>query len=383
MTLLDSASALTVAELQQHFDPRPGYLSACMVGIPPRETVSALAADLSAWAEGHRDPGSYGIAVERARTAYARLVGVPVGWVATGSQVSATAGVVAASLPDGAEVLVVEGDFSSMVYPFLVQEQLGRITVRCVPLEQLAAGIRSSTTLVAFSLVQSATGAVADDAAVRAAAERHGAATFCDTTQACGWMPVDASLYDMTVCHTYKWLCAPRGACLTTVRPEYLAQLEPVLAGWYAGGDVWASCYGPSMQLATDARRLDLSPAWPVWVGAASSLELFASADLGAVREHCVGLAEDLRSRLRASGVVVGGSAGSASDGSAIAGSASGGSAMADSAIVTWPDADGTAIAALTAAGIAASARSGRCRVAFHVWNTAADVELVAAALGC
>ncbi|MCS5715919.1 aminotransferase class V-fold PLP-dependent enzyme [Herbiconiux sp. CPCC 205716] len=361
MTLLDAAPALSVAELQQHFDARPGYLSACMVGVPPRETVAALTADLAAWAEGHRAPGAYGLAVEQARAAYAELVGVPVGWVATGSQVSATAGMVAASLPEGSEVLLVEGDFSSMVFPFLVQQQLGRISVRCVPVEGVAESIRSTTTLVSFSLVQSATGAVADADAIVAAAERHGAATFCDTTQACGWMPVDASRFDVTVCHSYKWLCAPRGASLTTVRPSYLGRVQPLLAGWYSGDDVWGSCYGPAMQLAPDARRLDLSPAWPVWIGAAASLELFASADLDAVRSHCVGLAASLRARLRAAGVASVGSD--------------------DSAIVTWPDADGRAIAALTAADVAASARSGRCRVAFHVWNTPADVELVVAAL--
>ncbi|MFB2557094.1 aminotransferase class V-fold PLP-dependent enzyme [Herbiconiux liangxiaofengii] len=362
MTLLGSASGLSVAELQSHFDPRPGYLSACMVGVPPRETVAALAADLAAWGEGHRDPGSYGSAVERAREAFARLVGVPLSWVATGSQVSATAGVVAASLPDGAEVLLVDGDFSSMVFPFLVQQQSGRIRVRCVPLDGLAAAIGPHTDLVAFSLVQSATGALADTDAVLAAAGRHGAATFCDTTQACGWLPVDASLFDVTVCHTYKWLGVPRGACLTTVAPAYAERLTPVLAGWYAGTDVWGSCYGPAMQLAPDARRFDLSPAWPVWVGAAASLELFASADLHAVQEYCVGLADELRTALRAADVAAVGSDGSA--------------------IVTWPDASGAAIAALTSAGLAASARSGRCRVAFHVWNTPGDLALARAALG-
>jgi selenocysteine lyase/cysteine desulfurase len=363
MTLLDPDPALlSVSGLQEHFGTRPGYLSACMVGVPPREAVTALAADLATWAEGHRDPGVYGLAVERAREAFARLVGVPVAWVSTGSQVSATAGVVAASLPDGAEVLVVEGDFSSMVFPFLVQQQLGRITVRCVPLDELAAAVRPSTDLVSFSLVQSATGAMADADAIVAAAERNGAATFCDTTQACGWMPVDASVYDITVCHTYKWLCAPRGATLTTIRPAFAENLQPLLAGWYAGDSVWGSCYGPAMELAADARRFDLSPSWPVWIGAAVSLELFASADLDAVRTHCVGLADSLRARLEARGMTGTGSAGSA--------------------IVTWPDADGAAISALIDAGIAASARSGRCRLAFHVWNTKADVEQVCVALG-
>jgi selenocysteine lyase/cysteine desulfurase len=346
----------TMDELRGHFDVRPGYLAACMIGVPPRETVAALADDLADWSHGHPEPARYGAAVERARSAYAGLVGVPVDDVAVGSQVSVQASLVAASLPPGSEVLVVDGDFSSMVFPFLVQEQLGRLSVRCVPLAGLADAIGPATTLVSFSLVQSATGALADVEAVLAAAALHGAATFCDTTQACGWMPVDASRFDATVCHAYKWLCAPRGTSFLTLKPAFAERIVPAQAGWYAGDDVWGSCYGPGMRLAAGARRFDVSPAWQAWLGTASSLELFARADLGAVREHCVGLADELCARL--------------------------GVPSSGSAIVTWPDADGSAIAALTAAGIAASARAGRARVAFHVWNDAADVGLVCEALG-
>ncbi|MFB2598862.1 aminotransferase class V-fold PLP-dependent enzyme [Herbiconiux sp. P17] len=348
-------AALSREALAAHFDVRPGYLSACVIGVPPREAVAALAADLTAWAEGHRDPGAYGAAVEFARDAFARLVSVPTDRVAIGSQVSVSASMVAASLPAGSEVLVVEGDFSSMVFPFLVQEELGRLSVQCVPLEELAGGIRSTTTLVSFSLVQSATGALADADAIISAAARHGAATLCDTTQAAGWMPVDASRFDATICHAYKWLCSPRGASFMTVTPAFAERLVPVDAGWYAGDDVWGSCYGPRMNLAASARRFDVSPAWPAWIGTAPTIDLFASADLEAVRAHCVGLADELCRRL--------------------------GVPATGTAIVTWPDADGSGFAALSAAGVAASARAGRARVAFHVWNELADVDRVLAAL--
>jgi len=345
-------------DLRSHFSVRPGYLSACMIGVPPRETVAALTADLGEWSQGHRDPGVYGDAVERSRGAFARLCSVEVEQVAVGSQVSVSASMIAGSLPEGAEVLVVEGDFSSMVFPFLVQEQRGRISVRCVPLGRLAESIRPSTDLVSFSLVQSATGEIADADAIVAAAERHGAATFVDTTQAVGWMPVDASRFDATVCHAYKWLCSPRGTAFLTLRPEFAERLVPAAANWYAGDDVWGSCYGPGMRLASTARRFDVSPAWQAWLGTAPALELFASADIEAVQEHVVGLANALRRRL---------------------GEPEGASG---SAIVTWLDADGSHIAALTAAGIAASARAGRARVAFHLWNDESDVDLVCAALG-
>ena len=49
---------------------------------------------------------------------------------------------------------------------------------------------------------------------------------------------------------------------------------------------------------------------------------------------------------------------------------------------MTWADATGCDLALLTAAGIVASGRNGRARVAFHVFNDADDVECAAAALG-
>ena len=41
-----------------------------------------------------------------------------------------------------------------------------------------------------------------------------------DATQACGWLPVDASRIDVLACSAYKWLCSPRGTAFMTVRPE-------------------------------------------------------------------------------------------------------------------------------------------------------------------
>src|SRR5690606_33199446 len=89
--------------------------------------------------------------------------------------------------------------------------------VRAVPLDALADAVRADTWLVAYSLIQSATGAIAGAAAIREAATAHGALTLCDTTQATGVYPVDASGFDITVCHAYKWLCSPRGVSFLTI----------------------------------------------------------------------------------------------------------------------------------------------------------------------
>lgn len=353
-----ASSTLDVA--RSAFPSVHGYLAACTLGLPTTGTTEALTADIAAWERAGTDAATYGALVERVRASYAQLVGSHPRNVAIGSQTSAMVAIVAASAPDGAEILCVDGDFSSVIAPFLMHAHRG-VRVRHAPLAELADHIDRSTWLVAYSAVQSSTGAVADMPTIRAAAAAHGALTLCDLTQAAGWLPVDATADDITVCHAYKWLCSPRGVAFLTVRDAVMDRLLPVQAGWYSGADVWASCYGPALHLAEDARRFDVSPAWQAWVGAEPAIALFAALDLDEVRAHNTGLAARM------------------TEGLGIADDASPDLA---SAIVTWDDPDGTDLEALRTAGITASGRAGRARVGFHLWNTEDDVSAALAALG-
>ena len=350
----DTHARLSLAEARAAFPTGRGYLAACTMGLPAHASVEAMRDDLDTWQRVGASPARYDVAVGASRAAYARLVGVGVDRVAIGSQASVLAAVVAASAPDGAEVLCVDGDFSSMVFPFLSQEHRG-VTVRHVPLDAVAESIHDRTWLVAFSLVQSATGRIADATGIAEAARAHGARTLCDTTQAVGWLAVNATAFDATICHAYKWLSSPRGVAFLTVSAAFASELNPVQAGWYAGEDPWQSCYGPHRQLAESARRFDVSPAWQAFVGAAPALELFASADIAAVTAHDTALGNALCDAL--------------------------GVPARDQAIVTWPDPDGADLRAITAAGIVASGRAGNARVAFHLWNDDDDVEAVLRAL--
>lgn len=345
-----------LAAARREFTGGRRYLAACTVGLPPAATRAAVIAELDAAASGRPDPSAASAAVERSRVLFARLVDVEPRRVAIGSQVSVAVALVAASLPHGAEVLVADGDFSSVVLPFI---HAGRsLRVRSVPLAELAESVGPSTALVAFSLVQSATGEVADADAILAAAARCGARTLCDATQAVGWLPVEASRFDALVCHTYKWLCAPRGVSFLTLSDELARDIPPLFAGWYAGADPWSSCYGGDVELAPDASRFDASPAWQAFVGAAPALALFASLDAEALRDHATGLAAAFRRRLGLA------------------------RPARDSAIVTWADPDGADLARMANAGIVASGRAGRARVAFHIFNDEEDVDLALRALG-
>ena len=329
-------------------DAARGYLAVASIGLPTRDTVAALRADLDLWATGTREAKEYDPIYQATRASYAQLVGVDVSRVATGSQTSALASIVAAAVPDGAEVLCVSGDFTSIVFPFM---QRPGVRVRHVALEELAASVTDDTWLVVFSLAQSANGRIADVAAIVEAARRHGAHTMCDTTQAAGVHPVDASMFDATVCHSYKWLCSPRGVAFLTIGEGFQRELRPIHAGWYAGESVWTSVYGPGMHLAASARSFDVSPAWPSWVGAEPAIAMFASLDIAEVWARTSGLGNALCDALEIS--------------------------RQNQAIVTWDDPEGHDFARLTDAGIKLSGRAGRARVSFHLWNDESDVEAV------
>lgn len=354
-TLTPGRHALSAAEVRREFDGGRDFLSACTAGLPPRATRAAVIADVEAASRGRIDPLAACASVERARASFAHLVSTTPDRIAIGSQASVFAALVAGDLPDGAEVLCAEGDFSSVILPFV---HAGRgIRVVTAPLASLAAAVTEETALVAFSVVQSATGEVADAEAIRRAAEAAGALTLCDATQAVGWLPVDAREYDAVICHAYKWLCCPRGVAFAALSPRLQAQLRPIFAGWYAGADPWSSCYGHDVVLADDASRFDVSPAWQAFLGADPALALFAAADRDDLHRHTTGLAARFRAL---SGLPV---------------------PVRPSAIVTWADPEGKDLARLLDAGITASGRAGRARVAFHVFNDDVDVDHAVAAL--
>lgn len=323
------------------------FLNSATMGLPPRRTTEAVERSLVEWASGRAEAPAYDVAVSRARSLYAALVGVDTALVAVGSQVSALAGLIAASLPAGSEVVTARGDFTSIVFPFHAQAARG-VSVREVPLEHLADAVTGRTTLVSVSAVQSADGRVADLDALTSACEASGTRILLDITQAVGWLPVDAGRFAYTVSGGYKWQLAPRGTAFLTIQRDLLDDVVPQSAGWYAGGERWSSIYGAPLRLATDARRFDVSPAWLSWIGAVPSLELLTEVGTAALHAHALDLAHRF-----CAGV---------------------GIPDSRSAIVAAV-ADEEVPALMRSAGIVGVTRAGRLRLSFHVSTSEQDVD--------
>ncbi|MEU1602787.1 aminotransferase class V-fold PLP-dependent enzyme [Micromonospora matsumotoense] len=343
---------MELEQARKLWQPEPGWLNTASYGLPPEPVWTAVQEALADWRVGRTSCEVWEETTGRSRDAFAGLIGVPVTDVAVASTVSQLLAPIAAALPAGATVVVPEVEFTSNLFPWLVQQERG-VRVRTVPLAGLRDAIDAGTDLVAFSLVQSADGAVAPYAEIVAAARAHDALVVVDATQACGWLPFDGSLADAVAVGTYKWLVSPRGAALAYLTPALRERMRPDAAGWYAGKDPHATYYGPPLRLADDARRFDISPAWFSWVGTAPALELVAALDPAVIGAYDVALANRFLAGL---------------------GRPPGRSAIV---AVEVPDARQR----LARAGVRAAVRAGQVRVAFHLYTTEADVDLALEAL--
>ena len=342
--------SMSIADAQALWDPAGVYCNTASYGLPPRPGWDALQSALGDWRSGRTSWEHWGESTEAARATFARLVGVDASRVAVGSTVSELFGSVITALPAGARVAVPDIEFTSVLFPLLVQQ---RLDVRTVAPERLIDAIADGVEAVAFSAVQMSTGEVADLDRIATVADSVGALTLCDATQAISWLPLQAGRFDAVVCGAYKWLMSPRGSAFLAISDRLLARSVPHSAGWYAGEDVHGSYFGPPLRLASDARRLDLSPAWFSWVGTAPALDLVEQVGVTAIHDHNLALANRFRAGV--------------------------GLEPSNSAIVS-AEIPGAA-ERLQQAGIIAATRGGRLRTSWHLYNTEDDVDQVLDAL--
>ena len=331
---------------QAHFSPQSTYLNTATVGLPSNATMAAMQTDMARWQQGDLNPVEYDEVVGECRRLFGRLIDVPADWVSIGNQVAPFVGMLAQTLKPGARVLAADNDFTSVLFPFFVQEARG-IEVVVVPLDELVERLDESFDWVALSAVQSCNGQVAELDAISLKAQSTGARILLDATHAVSWLDIKPKHWDMLVCGAYKWLMSPRGTAFCAMRPDLMDEVIPVYANWYAGEDIWQSIYGTPLRLATSARRFDISPAWLCWVGTLPALQLVDELGVANIGEHNIALANRF--------------------------CCGAGLPAANSAIVSINE-PGVG-EKLQRAGIKASVRAGAGRLSFHLYNTEADVD--------
>jgi selenocysteine lyase/cysteine desulfurase len=352
-----------ITQARALFAPAPGlvYLDAATYGLPPQPSVEALTRALARWRSGEADwVEEWDRKGEDCRRCFAALIGGAVEEIALVPTASAGVGLIAASLPEGMEVVVPDDEFPSVLLPLLVAEKARSIRVRRVDFVDVAEAIGPGTGMAAFSLTRSQDGDTAALADIVGAAQRHGTELLVDATHAIPFVPVQPWLADIDylVCHGYKHLLCPRGVGFLRLRRDRWGRIEPWFANWRTGATLYDNAYGETIDdLAEDARRFDVSLAWHAWAGAEPSLALLVEWQANGALDEVKALARRL-----AAGV---------------------GRPEPSSSIVSLrvDDAEG-AERALAALGVRCAARGGNIRLSPHVYNTEADIDRAVEALG-
>ena len=159
-------------------------------------------------------------------------------------------------------ILAVSSDFPALTRPWLRLAALKEHTVRFVDdlpthdlTDGLIAAMDESTSVVAVSSVQYATGTVVDIYRLRQTTAQVGARLIVDATQAAGAVRVDAAAWDAdaVVASGYKWLGGHGGVALAVMSPRLLEQIPP-LPGWMGAPNPFGFD-ATSVSFANDARR--------------------------------------------------------------------------------------------------------------------------------
>lgn len=342
------------------FHPDPGltYLDTATYGLPPDPTIRALREALETWQAGTASWVEWDRQSERARVAFARLIGAPPSRVALMPTVSVGMGMVASALEPGDRVVVPAAEFRSVLYPLLVAKERGVEIVEVDDVDGLVEAITPGTSLVALSLVQMQTGRVLPIREIVDRAAAVGARVLLDATHGVPFVSLDDVIdrLDYVLVHAYKHLLCPRGVSFLVLREDHIGRLPATAASWRSSDNPYTQFFGGPLTLADGAAGYDASLDWHAWVGAAESLELLVEWQAAGALEEPIALARSLTDRL---GIPWGGGT-----------------------LVCLPIDDAERVRAVLAEHrIKAAFRGTAIRFSTHVYNDEADIQRAAAAV--
>jgi selenocysteine lyase/cysteine desulfurase len=196
-------------------------------------------------------------------------------------------------------ILAVSSDFPAITRPWLRLAALKNHTVRfvedqpaCDLTDTLIEAMDESTSVVAVSSVQYATGTAVDISRLRQRTMQVDAHLIVDATQAAGATRVDAAAWDADAVVTsgYKWLGGHGGIALAVMSPRLLEQIPP-LTGWMGATDPFGFD-ATSVSLANDARRYTQSTmSYVSMVGLVVAIEQLLSLGEARIEAHARSLA--------------------------------------------------------------------------------------------
>ncbi len=271
------------------------YLANCSQAPQAKPVRAAIQTFLDGWAELGMHWDGWVEEVERARSAFAALIGAQPEDVAVGTSVSQLVSSLASALmqPGAARGRILS---SAVEFPGVAQawhaatraapgwkldlltgneaevidadrfaaSRSSRPTRHTHPgvvidAQQVVAALDETTALVSMPHVSYANGALLDAQAVVKAAHDQGVLVALDAYQSIGSVPIDvqASGVDFLVAGALKYLLGTAGIAFLYVRPQAREKLEPAMTGWF--GREKPFDFDPSdLEYASGASRFDL-----------------------------------------------------------------------------------------------------------------------------
>jgi cysteine desulfurase/selenocysteine lyase len=247
---------------------------------------------------------------EAVRAACARLVGAQADEIAFVKNTSEGLSLVAAGLDwrPGDNVIAVDGEYPSNVYPWFALRRWGVETRLVAPAEgrvhpsAIAAAADAHTRLVSVSFVDWCTGARTDLGAVGSWCRSRGILFCVDGIQGVGAvrLDVEGAGIDCLAVGGHKWLLAPEGCGFLFVSHRVSASLQSVLHGWKSVRD--AETYLPyHFEPRPDAAKFEPgSPPVLGIVALGAAIDLILEIGPARIEQRLAELTDHLASELRA-----------------------------------------------------------------------------------
>jgi len=291
---------------------------------------------------------------EQLRAAYARVLGCEVADVALKTSTSDGLGSVLAGmdLGPGDEIVTSDTEHPGLLGPLLVARQRG-VSIKAVPLKQVAEAVTERTTVVACSHVNWVNGETAPTEL-----KQLDVPVIFDGAQGAGAIPLD--MHDLG-CDVYaaagqKWLCGADATGMLYVAPDFRDKVRAIAPAYLAFADASKGLDGA---LHEDARRYDTASISREGVAfTLAAIELLESYGLRDIQMHAAQLAQRFAESVEERGKTV--------------------APRDDTTLIAWEDDHPEATRdRLTAAGVVIRNLPGTSylRASVGAWNDESDLQ--------
>lgn len=276
------------------------YLANCSQGPLADPVRAALEGFIEDWAAMGMHWDAWVEEVERARSAFAALIGAQPEEIAVGSSVSQLVSSLASALAripstSGRRIVSSAAEFPGVAHAWLALREAG-YSVDVLPgkdagiitEDDLVESLDTRTTLLSCPHVCYANGMMLDVERVTQAAHAQGSLVFVDAYQSIGTIPIDvrASNIDFLTAGTLKYLLGTAGIAFLYISPTILEVLHLTVTGWF--GRVNPFAFDPMrLDYADSAARFDLgTPNIVNAYAARAGMQLIAETGVASIRRQ-------------------------------------------------------------------------------------------------